>query len=185
MRRCLVILCVAVLASSISAVAWGVNFGNVGGTWFANNSSHKFWYSSALNNQFRAATEASRVESYGATDLTTSMVATDDAADVGVFSGTHGLNNVHGYYQCVVVDTITPNSCRHGHVVYNESYLPTIYTTTARRRSLACEEIGHSVGLLHETAAMDQTQDYGCMARPVDYDQFIRGHNVGHINGRY
>ncbi len=63
--------------------------------------------------------------------------------------------------------------CNHAHVRIYANFNPD-HTT---RRATLCQEIGHSVGLQHDSSN-------GCMHGAVN-SPYLTSHDVGHINGRY
>jgi predicted Zn-dependent protease len=90
----------------------------------------------------------------------------------------HGYNRL-GYYQCI--NRNSAGRCRHGHVIYNQSYSHTY----SKRKSVACHEVGHSVGLAHGANDTVSGIDYGCMAAGPEWEPVYRTHNIYHINGWY
>jgi hypothetical protein len=67
------------------------------------------------------------------------------------------------------------DECEHWHVVYDEPWW--IDASDVSRRSLACHETGHTVGLKHGS--------YGCLEEGQTWNQYLGAHNTSHINSRY
>lgn len=153
------------------------NFGGCSGTnepCFANNNYHTFIYN--LGPRMRTALERTRTESYETTDLTTAVqgsAADSNAEDVYAEFVRNLPFGAVGQYLCVYAGA--SGTCNHGHVRFDDSQIGGF--SDAQLQSLACHEVGHSVGLLHGP--------YECIQSGQVSARYLGSHNVAHINGRY
>lgn len=106
------------------------------------------------------------------TDMSASLVTYHDA-DVAMYDQNDGDAGYYGYSQCVTFASSTV--CSHWHVVFNQFYP----TNVDKRKSIACHEVGHTVGL----------KDYNVYSSCMHDDEFFpltySSHDISHINGKY
>ena len=162
---------------AVSASAFASNFGPGDGIYFADNSSHSFYYES-LTLGFRRAANWVRNNEINPTRVNTFTTQSHEASDVAVFDNTYGDTGWCGIATCVIEASATV--CDHFHVRFNQSSgvgCPVPYSAT-ERRSLACEEFGHTLGLRHRFV------DGTCMSQQWD-ETHLNGHDDAHINGHY
>lgn len=131
-------------------------------------------------------------------DLSISFESAHDYARDSVFSPTdmfhpetnlHATSHIHawdldlgdtGYFATVWCYTPNGERCSHSHLRYN-SWTGNGWTAT-KRKSVACHEIGHAVGLQHYDAYTS------CMVTLVAAHNFpttLSTHDKSHINSRY
>jgi predicted Zn-dependent protease len=83
-----------------------------------------------------------------------------------------------GVAQCVLAVASDPTRCEHWHVRFN---YPTSSTSTGRHHT-ACHEIGHTVGLDHETSSANSSS---CMYGNTSSVTFSSHDTTTHINVKY
>lgn len=171
-----------VLAAAGTAAA--SNFGSGGGIYLAEDSTPavaKF----SLTNAYVNAVNAVVNNIYNPTDLNGTLQANQTNCadslghDVCAFDDTYGVTGWDGIYDCV--GTVTGSNptarCSRGRVRFNLSA-----PGSAAALSLACEEMGHAVGLLHT-----ESQQYStCLIRPVNTNYtWWSPHDIAHVNAHY
>ena len=158
-----------VIASPAQA---GDNFYAFEGVYFNDNSYVGFVYSSIIQSRWSAATEWSRINTWETTELSTAVESTNNnVVDLYVSNG--GTGSAAGYYQCM----ITKNSyeCEHANIVYN-AYAD---YGSGFNRHVACQEIGHSVGLQHGFRDWHE-----CMNNSLS-SPYLGSHNADAVNDYY
>lgn len=135
-----------------------------------------------LNNSYHAGTDLNVVYS--------AAPSYDGAAETDIIY--RGLTSLpEGTWgQAFCNDPVSTTRCDQHYVDYNNTMLGRSSTTTTIRRSVACHETGHAVGLTHGENANPEVSnsDYliGCMSTGGRvYPTYLREHNVGQINATY
>lgn len=109
------------------------------------------------------------------TQLTTQYVSLSEAY-LNIVDNNYGDSGFSGLWDCAT----GPNTgvCDRGDVIFNTCgcAAPGGSYGTTERRSLACEEMGHGVGLAHRR--------YGCMSQDWDRTNWTN-HDVNHVNDWY
>lgn len=136
----------------------------------------------------RTATEWNRTANLEPTDLTT-FVVTAEAPDTDVVVLDQNYTNFCGYSwhgsggsvvgltTCVLLATNPASSCEKFQVRYDESF--TVGASATQRRSLACHEVGHTLGLGHTTGTT-------CMVAGSAFPTAYSAHEISsHINASY
>ena len=160
-----------------------------GGSLFADNSDHTF-FNSSLETITRDAVAHGRVNALdNGTDMTTQLLGSVDGnTDVVSYDANYttywniqwdnqtGQGNIYGATKCVSTSGAGSGRCQKYEVRYD---LPDIQAATVdTRNTVACHEIGHTVGLGHGAAD-------SCMlasnATSTGYSQ----HDKDHINSKY
>nr|MDT0661642.1 matrixin family metalloprotease [Micromonospora sp. DSM 115978] len=124
-----------------------------------------------------------RDNQFNPTDLVAYTDGSDSLPDVRVWDEPYGDTIWVARVECPTNNTGTGGShpnrwCRGQILRYNSSH-PIFWADEARRRSVACHEIGHTVGLRHTT------DDTSCMFNGSVYPQALNAHDRAHINNRY
>lgn len=170
--------------------------GCMGGVNSTDSLTHNFWYDGSalygLSQLMRDATTYARTYSYDPTDINTANAASHAPdTDVVVFDWDIGANycgyNWHtvanpsgtivGLAICMGLAVSVPGACEQHYVDYDESF--TNNATVWNRITLACHEVGHTLGLIHHTGN-------SCMVDPHDGTKaFIDGDDFAWINANY
>jgi hypothetical protein len=144
-----------------------------GGCFYADNSNETFYYLSLSLTDINS-TELGRYR-LDATDMSTQVQASsyNSDTDVIVEDANYGSGRASAWWYCATwVSGSNNTKCNQGHIIFNQ------YFTS--NEALACQEIGHGVGLDHSTSSGScMYQNAAVAAR--DYD----AHDKGHINGYY
>lgn len=181
----------AILASlSLATPAQATNFGSEctpSSTYcvsLGNNSYHVLnWEGDQDIAGMQTSHAWARDNQYNPTDLVAYTDSADSLPDVRVWDEPYGNTGWAGIVECPTNNTGTSGShpnrtCRGQILRYNASAAAT-FDTEAERRSVACHEIGHTVGLRH-TAVADS-----CMTNGILFPTALNAHDIAHINGRY
>lgn len=166
---------VAVLIGSVVVLLFAVtpaiatNFG----PYFAEGRFHTMNYVSLTQNWIDASNYA-KAHLTIVTDMSASVVSYHDA-DIALYDQNDGDVGYYGYWTCVIEASYDPDICSHGHLVYNTYY----WTNLDMRKSIACQEVGHSVGLRHDNTRTT------CMRSDENFPIAYSSHDISHINGRY
>lgn len=145
------------------------------GAWYANGAYHASYQD--LLTDYEAAVDWIRTNLYGPTDLTTPQQTDHNTADVHHFDSDYGDTGWYGVYNCQVGSYPT---CTHGHIKYN--LWAGLGLTTTKRRAIACQEFGHSVGLQHYNVYPNS-----CMIQYLNpsFPNELSFHDIAHINAQY
>lgn len=177
-------------ALSFASPAQATNFGSVcdGATTYCvslgNNAYHVLnWEGDQDIAGMQASHGWARDNQYNPTDLVAYTDASDSLPDVRVWDEPYGNTGWLGIVECPTNNTGTGGShpnrwCRGQILRYNASYAGSL-DTEGERRSVACHEIGHTVGLRH-TAVADS-----CMSNGVLFPTALNAHDISHINSQY
>ena len=186
-QRRIVFTGVALIASltvaSVPAVA--SNFGTSGqagtsgttnGVWLTNNLA----FIVGLRNltTASAAGVANVEDTFDSTDLSFSDSAVsscpDSSYDVCVYDANYGDNGLRGWNACAGTTTGQHQAqvCSLAWVRFNTTY-------SSNKTNLACHELGHSVGLRHESHAAS------CMQTPLSGTLTLNAHDKDQINFTY
>ena len=194
-RRRFVAVVSASAAATVSAVGFAsdpaaaTNFGSGGGLYVANNKWHGYEFESSVPSAWRASLLATIANDYEPTDLITAQQAdgTDDV-DVRVFAGNDPDAGFFARVLCpadAIVSGTDPNrSCYRQVIKINLA----VSASPQQRKSVACQEFGHTVGLRH--AYSDHPQfNTTCMRdgsiSPQLFPMELAQHDIDHINGYY
>lgn len=175
---------IAVTTPAIASTFYGAT-GKTGCTAFnmADNHEHTYYYSN-LTAAMTAATTWSRINNVNPTDMTTVLMSSESSAtDVVVYDTnytsycgytwhTPGEGGVIGLATCVSVNRV--GECEKHEMRFDTSY--TADASLTNRRSLACHETGHTLGIGHSTE---------CLATPLSGSTIFSSHDIAHINANY
>ena len=113
--------------------------------------------------------------------------ADNGSADVRVFEDFYGLNGAYGWANCPSDATVSGSHptrrCFNQTVKYNDSYgLTALMSSSSGRKALACQELGHTLGLRHAFASNHPNPGGTCMSGFLDstspYPQAIVQHDA-------
>lgn len=183
------------LQTLVCALSWGiiltgsavaVNFGSeAGGVYLAEDSTPLIARLN-LTNGYVNAVNAVSTNIYNPTDLNGTVqgdqtnCADSLGHDVCAFDDPYGLTGWLGLMDCVgTVTGAHPDArCSRNRVRFNLSYADAVNFPL----SLACEEMGHAVGLRHDFSGAYTT----CMIRPVNtLYTWWSPHDIAHVNAHY
>lgn len=195
-RRATALSCVVTLTLTLGFAqpAHAGNWGSVacGGTpkrncvSLANNSYHVVnWIGDQDIPGMGAAVNWSLANNYNPTDLVAYYDASDPYPDVKAMDEPYGDIHLWGWAECPTNNTgvggSDPNRWCRGQVVrFNSTYRDDLYTD-ARRRTLACHEIAHTVGLRHSNYKSS------CVYTPIEssWSTRLTTEDQDHINSYY
>lgn len=157
----------------------------------ANNRTHAVRYVS-LGDQWTgidAATTWSLANHYNPTDLVAYVTTTDSVPDVWVYDAFYGNNGIFAWVDCPADNSGTGGSgqlqwCRGQKLRYNASLEGQYTSGLTARRALACHELGHTVGLRHNTHSGSAGDS--CMRTTLPLPNHLSSHEINdHINPWY
>ena len=129
----------------------------------------------ALSAQFNTQVNNVLSESVNPTDITL-QIAIDQAAanwEVNIYDANYGDTGWAGHWNCQVWGSMTV--CTQGRVRLNQ----VVSYTNQEAKSLACEEIGHSLGLAHSNEV-----NASCMSQQWNQTK-LSTHDRNHLNSIY
>jgi predicted Zn-dependent protease len=126
---------------------------------------------------------------YDATDMRVYRNESDSLPDVWAHDWDYGPTGWAGITRCPSNNTGTggthPNRwCRGQYIIHNSYYYwhaAGNFDTDAQRQRVSCHEMGHTVGLRHNS---DRNS---CMSTPAStaFTQGLTAHDIAHINAKY
>lgn len=135
-----------------------------------------------LGPSFTNAVDFNDVNNIEPTDISSIMYTNADASlgEVNIYDADYGNVIWQGNWSCR--DWGTGNICLKGRVQFNQYWGP---YPSQEAKSLACEEIGHSVGLHHSQAGTVPDQwNVSCMSQnPAEV--YLSNHDETHIQAIY
>lgn len=152
----------------------------------ADSADHSFYYQDTEQIMVDA-TNWARTNVYNPTDLSTGVVTSKtDRTDVIVHDGDY--NTYCGYDWCCdegggviglgnCLSTNWWGKCEQHQIRYDNDYTRNV--SAWRRQSLACHEMGHTVGLAHRET------DTSCMTDKSVTSRYLSAHDKSHINSNY
>jgi len=181
------IACVALLPGSSQASNFSGETGAFAGCYnnMADNRDHFFYYE-ALTSATSTAVNWSRTNNYNPTDLNTftdavrtsgTDVVAFDADYEGESCGKTWMVNAStpGVIGLTLCQSLSSLRCQQFFVYFDNDWMGP--ASAAQENSLACHELGHSVGLLHGSA--------GCMVATNNASTSLTDHDRSHINTYY
>jgi len=149
---------------------------------YADNSHHTYFLSAGLYASEKTGIRNAMIYSLGSdTDMTVAEVAQGPKVDAWFFDAIKTTGDEANYYAWTVCLTpMSGNKCDHFAIAFNHVNPHSNY------RSLACHEIGHSVGLGHAKGknSTRPSNKRSCLRTDPDHVWFS-DHDRSHINGRY
>lgn len=157
------------------------------------NSTHTWYPQGTLGNDIAGMATSFQIamDDYeSATDVVTTK-ADNATTDVTVTDYSYPTyQGVLGWVDCYPSSPTSgtdPNRrCDRQVLRFNAATSASNWDTAAKRRSLSCHEIGHTLGLRHPTAAQGAADS--CMKAPFstgDFEQLTSFHDDDHINAVY
>jgi len=184
---------VVAYAEPVAADNWGsTNTDSAGSSVSLGGGSSPLTHSISFHDVtlMRQATRDALQNVYGnGTQLSTQVNPDGGSADVKVFEDTYGLNGAYAWVNCPPGATVSGahpmRRCFNQVLKYNGSYaFDAMYATPAKRKYLACHELGHSVGLRHAHNGNHPAAVSSCMIPPAlgNLPQSIHGHDADLVN---
>lgn len=137
-----------------------------------------YLYRNYLTTAWSDTVEWVRQNNWNPTDLTTLYASYVSSTYVNIVDNDYGATGWVGAETC---GTGPNNSgvCQRSDVMINQypAYIPGGSWSLTERRSLMCEEMGHSLGMNHNSYNGCMSQDWA--------DSFYSSHDIGHINSWY
>ncbi len=169
-------LVVAFLALGLRTPAAANSFGYPG-NYAANNGNHEIYFSIYLDSDLASDTQLSMTYALNPhPDIYSYRTYTYRSInDVRVYDGNYGNT---GWYAaagpCVgsVGGSGQGTYCKPRQVRYNRGYYPSAFNTQAERRHFSCHELGHTLGLFHDSG--------GCMSSSGT-SYYFGSHNYDHL----
>jgi hypothetical protein len=144
--------------------------------WY-NGTHQDYWYDSSVGAAWKSAGEYARTTEVDGTVISTGTVSGHNASDVSVYLYSDPNDGVVAYTDCI---SWTNALCNHWHVNFDTADGP--YTDT-KRKSNACHEFGHTLGLHHWANHQDAQS---CMENvPEHWHLHWNSHDVDHVNTYY
>jgi hypothetical protein len=141
---------------------------------WADNGNHTYYLDTLTGGSYNAITFAlgTRLE---ATVMTTDRFESwNNDTDLLVYDGLYPSATWWGIWACDVAVSGNNNLCNRGHITFNLS-------KGTPNNQLACQEVGHSVGLDHSSSTGSCMYQVAGPSVSTDFD----AHDKGHINGFY
>jgi hypothetical protein len=158
----------------------------------AQDNSTMTWHrTSGLSTAMRSAVAYALTYHVNPTDITvaTEQATPDGNTDVVYYEADyannfcgftwHSAGNLIGYTYCRTTSGANGGTCQGFNIYIDQSW--EVGTTTTLRRSMACHETGHSLGLMHPGTGIDQST---CVSGPNSFVGYS-SHEIGHINSFY
>lgn len=161
---------------------YGCSAGNMG-----DNATHSFWYE-ALTPATVTALNWTRTNSYNPTDVNTvnedlkdplTDVIANDADYEGVTCGQTWISSISdvgllGYALCTA---LSGTKCQQFQLYFDNDFMGP--ATASQEATLACHEVGHSLGLMHTNTGAN------CMQSPGVGSPGLTTHDISHLNANY
>ncbi len=169
---------------------------SVSGVCLADSRWHTV-YAVALGSKMQAATVFTLDLSYDTTDINVIYHSTSQVTYSGswetdvIYSNSNSLpSNVWGRNRC---DDDSPGGgkCDQFYVLYHaDKFDAEIPNDTTLQRAIACQETGHTVGMLHgsnsDPSQADTSAAFRCMrTNPLAAVASMGPHNINQVNGQY
>lgn len=189
--RLLLTLLAGTAIALLPAAASAHNFSGASGSFgcsnnMTDNRDHWFSYAS-LTSASTAAVDWSRRYNYNPTDLNTFTESRRTAqTDVVVFDSDYegttcgarwlaSPTRGNGTIGMALCQSLSGERCQQFFVFFDTDYMGP--ASRGDEASLACHELGHTVGLLHATGS--------CLASPTNGSPWLNDHGRTHINRTY
>ena len=180
---------IALLLASSTGSAYGTTFGSKScdttydSQCVANNGDHAVYFGTPEINKTTADMQWVLDNVYNPIrDISAWNTADASIADVRYYDYEFGLNGIYGWTTCAsgaaYGGSYPSRWCKPQNLNLNISY-SAVYDTQTERRSIACHELGHTLGLQH---APDWST---CMYDGYYVSTWINAHEVDHINAQY
>lgn len=197
MRICTVAFLAAFICSLSLTAVYATNFGSIARAFYnfngfstanavsvGNDGIHPVIFFS-VESDMATATRWSMTNNYNThPDISMYEVTGSSAWDVAVSDASYGANGFHGWVDCppsAQQGGSHPNYyCMDQELRYNYTYSADFDTLT-ERRSVACHELGHTLGLRHPAAA---TNLGSCMHNGTN-DYGLTQHDINHLSAQY
>jgi hypothetical protein len=143
-----------------------------GACYYADNSNHTY-FNNGLSAGDASSMNFAMLTRLQSTDMTVDQFQSwNNDTDVVAYDDNYGNTTWWGLWRCEVLVSGSSTKCNRGSITFN------LYHGEAWT-SLACQEVGHSVGLDHSTLTDS------CMQQTAGTANDFDAHDRSHINGYY
>jgi len=168
---------------------------NVGSANESDNSTWA-WYYHSITSEMKTALDWNESNNYEPTDLTVIIQTSSQYGgdtDINAYDQNYttfcrldwdnSTENIVGDTFCWDANNgiFENQKCNRHEIRFDTSDVLDSSWTTANRKSLACHELGHAVGLLHR----DSSEHYCMEVGVFGAKEYLTSHDVAHINNNY
>lgn len=140
-----------------------------------------YWYNGGIGDYWNIYNEEAITDSnswHNSTDVNFISVGSPGSTDhINAYSGSYGAN---GWLGLASILSYSGCTVRNGRVQLNQSYLDNGSYTRTNKKHVACQEIGHLLGMNHNRSATDT-----CMNDTILTAPYPNAHDQSLVNSLY